>query len=64
MSQNEVYALAGDASMGSEGVVTEMNSDRSLVVSAQCIQRSLAIRIEGYDLGVIWPSLRDLLQTA
>jgi transcription antitermination factor NusG len=32
------------------GVLTAVNNDRSLVVSVDCIQRSLAIRIDGYGV--------------
>jgi transcription antitermination factor NusG len=32
------------------GVLTAINNDRSLIVSVDSIQRSLAIRVEGYDV--------------
>ena len=38
---------------GMEGILLSRNRDRSLVISVELIQRSLAIRIEGYDLQAI-----------
>jgi transcription antitermination factor NusG len=35
---------------GVEGILIARNGDRTLVVSIEAIQRSLAVRIEGYDL--------------
>jgi transcription antitermination factor NusG len=35
---------------GMEGVLVSCNGDKSLVVSVDAIQRSLAVRIEGYEL--------------
>jgi len=35
---------------GIEGVLVARNSDRTLVISIDAIQRSLAVRIEGYDV--------------
>ncbi len=35
---------------GVEGILVSRNGDRTLVVSVEAIQRSLAVRIEGYDL--------------
>ena len=38
---------------GMEGILLSRNRDQSLVISVELIQRSLAIRIEGYDLETI-----------
>lgn len=35
---------------GMEGILISRNGDRTLVVSVDAIQRSLAVRLEGYDL--------------
>lgn len=35
---------------GVEGILVGCNGDRSLIVSVDVIQRSLAVRIEGYDV--------------
>jgi transcription antitermination factor NusG len=43
----------GGAMDGIEGVLQACNGDRTLVVSVDAIQRSLAIRIEGYDVEVL-----------
>lgn len=48
--------IRGGCLDGVEGVLTAKNSDRSVVVSVDLIQRSLAIRVSGFDLEVILPS--------
>ncbi len=35
---------------GVEGVLLAHNSDRTLIISVDAIQRSLAVRVEGYDV--------------
>ncbi len=35
---------------GVEGILVSRNGDRSLVISVDAIQRSLAVRVEGYDV--------------
>ena len=40
----------GGALDGVEGILRSQNGDRTLVVSIDAIQRSLAVRIEGYDV--------------
>ena len=35
---------------GMEGILVSRNGDRSLVVSIEAIQRSLSVRLEGYEL--------------
>ena len=42
--------LRGGALDGVEGILVSQNADRTLVVSVDAIQRSMAVRIEGYDL--------------
>ncbi len=42
--------IRGGCMDGLEGVLVAKNSDQSLVVSVEMIQRSLAVRIEGYDI--------------
>jgi transcription elongation factor/antiterminator RfaH len=38
---------------GLEGILTCVNGDRSLVVSVELIQRSIAMRIEGYEVDFV-----------
>ena len=38
---------------GVEGILVGRKGDRSLVISVELIQRSLALRIEGYDLEMV-----------
>lgn len=45
--------IRGGALDGVEGVLSEHREDRSLVISLEPIQRSVSIRIEGYDLELI-----------
>jgi len=35
---------------GMEGILVSRNGDRSLVISVEAIQRSLAVRVEGYAI--------------
>ncbi len=42
--------ICGGAMDGVEGVLLARNGDRTLVVSVDVIQRSLAVRIEGYHV--------------
>lgn len=42
--------VRGGAMDGVEGILVARNGDRTLVVSVDVIQRSLAVRIEGYDV--------------
>ena len=45
--------IRGGSLNGIEGIIANINSDRSLVVSIELIQRSVAVRIEGYDVELI-----------
>ncbi len=42
--------IRGGALDGMEGILTSRNGDRSLVISVDAIQRSLAVRVQGYDI--------------
>jgi len=42
--------IRNGAMSGIEGVLVSRNGDRTLVISVDAIQRSLAVRIEGYDV--------------
>ena len=42
--------IRSGALSGIEGILVARNGDRTLVVSVDAIQRSLAVRIEGYDV--------------
>ena len=35
---------------GMEGILLSRNGDRTLVISVEAIQRSLAVRVEGYEV--------------
>jgi transcription antitermination factor NusG len=45
--------IRGGCFDGVEGILVGKNHDRSLVVSIELIQRSLAVRIDGYDVEAI-----------
>ena len=42
--------IRGGSMDGVEGVLLARNGDRTVVVSIEAIQRSLAVRVEGYDV--------------
>ena len=42
--------VRGGAMDGVEGVFLSENGDRSLIISIEAIQRSMAVRIDGYDV--------------
>jgi transcription antitermination factor NusG len=42
--------IRSGALTGTEGILVGRNGDRTLVLSVDAIQRSLAVRIEGYDV--------------
>jgi transcription antitermination factor NusG len=42
--------IRGGSLDGVEGVLLSRNRDRTLIISVDAIQRSLAIRVEGYDV--------------
>jgi transcription termination/antitermination protein NusG len=42
--------IRGGSMDGVEGVLLSRNGDRTLVISIDAIQRSLAVRVEGYDV--------------
>jgi transcription antitermination factor NusG len=42
--------IRGGSLEGVQGIFQAENSDRSLIVSVECIQRSLSIRIDGYGV--------------
>jgi|ERR1700677_939957 len=42
--------ICSGALNGVEGVLTSRNGDRTLVISVDAIQRSLAVRVEGYEV--------------
>jgi len=45
--------IRGGCMDGVEGTLVGRNGDRSLVISVELIQRSLAIRIEGFDVEMV-----------
>jgi len=45
--------IRGGCLNGVEGILAAKNSDQSLVVSIELIQRSVAVRIDGYDVELI-----------
>lgn len=45
--------IRGGSLDGVQGILVAANRDRSLVVSVECIQRSLAIRIDGYGVEAV-----------
>jgi transcription termination/antitermination protein NusG len=47
--------IRGGCLDGVEGIFVERNHDQSLVISIEIIQRSVAVRVSGYQLEVIQP---------
>jgi transcription antitermination factor NusG len=45
--------IRGGALDGVEGILVRQGSDQSLVVSVELLQRSVAIRVEGYDIELV-----------
>jgi transcription antitermination factor NusG len=45
--------IRGGALDGMEGILAAVNGDRTLVLSVQLLQRSLAVRISGFEIEVI-----------
>lgn len=50
LSVGQKVRIRGGSLDGLEGVLMALNGDKSLIVSVESIQRSIAIRIEGYQL--------------
>ncbi len=47
--------ILGGSLDGIQGILTGVNNDRSLIVSVECIQRSLAISVDGYAVESVGP---------
>jgi transcription antitermination factor NusG len=45
--------IRSGAMNGVEGVLVQRNGDRTLVISVDAIQRSLAVRVEGYEVEAV-----------
>ena len=45
--------VRGGSLDGVEGILTAFNGHKGLVITIDGIQRSLAVRIEGYDVDVV-----------
>ena len=43
--------IRGGAMDGVEGILSARNGDRTLIISVDAIQRTLAVRVEGYHVG-------------
>jgi hypothetical protein len=50
LTVNQRVRIRGGSLDGVEGVLLAKNTDQSLVVSIDLIQRSVAIRVSGYEL--------------
>jgi transcription antitermination factor NusG len=42
--------IRGGSLDGVSGILAAVNNDRSLIISVECVQRSIAIRIDGYGV--------------
>ena len=49
MKQTFTHVRGGSLN-GVEGILGRQGSDQSLVVSVELLQRSISIRVEGYDI--------------
>ncbi len=56
LREGQRVRVRGGCLDGIEGILVECNSDRSLVLSVDSIQRSALIRITGYDVELVSPS--------
>ncbi len=45
--------IRGGSLDGVEGILSAHNEDRSLIITVEAVQRSISIRIEGYDVEVL-----------
>ena len=45
--------IRGGALNGTEGILVRQDADRMLVISVELIQRSLSIRLQGYEVEVV-----------
>jgi transcription termination/antitermination protein NusG len=50
LSEGTRVRIRGGALDGIEGILLKRNSDSSLIVSIQLIQRSISLRVDGYDV--------------
>jgi transcription antitermination factor NusG len=50
ISVGQKVRIRGGSLDGIQGILLAVNNDRSLVVSVECIQKSIAIRINGYGV--------------
>jgi transcription antitermination factor NusG len=46
----QTVRIRGGALDGIKGILTKVNGDRSLIISVELIQRSIAMRVQGYDI--------------
>jgi transcription antitermination factor NusG len=53
LREGQRVRIRGGCLDGVQGIFATLNQDRSLIVSVDLIQRSLAIRINGYDLEAV-----------
>ena len=50
LSVGKRVRIRGGALEGIEGILSEIRNDKSLVVSVDLIQKSVAIRIDGFEV--------------
>jgi transcription antitermination factor NusG len=55
LSVGQRVRICGGALDGLEGVLTAENNDRSIVISVGLIQRSLSVRVAGYNVEPLQP---------
>jgi transcriptional antiterminator NusG len=46
----QTVCIRGGALDGIKGILTKVNGDQSLIISVELIQRSIAMRVAGYDI--------------
>jgi transcriptional antiterminator NusG len=46
----QAVCIRGGALDGIQGILTKVNGDQSLIISVELIQRSVAMRVTGYDI--------------
>ena len=45
--------IRGGSLDGLEGILAERNTDKTLLISVEAIERTIAIQVEGYDIELL-----------
>lgn len=53
VSAGKRVRIRGGSLDGVEGILVRQGEDQSVVVSVELLRRSISIRVEGYDIGLV-----------